>query len=84
MEFFFDAFKRVFELVLSIEIFENFTFLSLALIIVTVWSVFRFLVFPLFTRETMDTIIDKGYGAYVDSKRNSRVVGFTNNKKGKK
>lgn len=84
MEFFFDAFKRVFELVLEFEPIPNVNMLSIGLIVITVWSIFRFLIFPLFTRESMDTIVDKGHGAYVDAKRNSRVAGFTNNKKGKK
>lgn len=71
MQFFFDAFKRVFELSLEFEPIPNVNMLSIALIVVTVWSVFRFLVFPLFTRESLDNL-DHNFRAFHNAKVKAR------------
>lgn len=78
MQFFFDAFKRVFELFLEFEPIPNVNMLSIALIVITVWSIFRFLVFPLFTRESLDNLehnVRAYHNANVKARNNARERG---------
>lgn len=59
MEFAFDAFRRVFELVLNTEFIPGMNMLEVGLLVLTIWSAFRFFIFPLFSQENMsDTFID--------------------------
>lgn len=53
MHFAFDAFRRVFELVLNIEFIPGMTMLSVGLLVLTLWSAFRFFIFPLFSKEDL-------------------------------
>lgn len=81
MEFAFDAFRRVFELVLNVEFVPGMNMLSIGLLVLTLWSAFRFFIFPLFSHEDMSdtfTAISRrhvsdhkpvGFNADVRSKR---------------
>lgn len=78
MEFFFNAFKTVFELALEFEPIPNVNMLSISLIVVTFYSIFRFLIFPLFSRESLDNFdhnVRATHNAKVKARNNARSRG---------
>lgn len=58
MEFAFDAFRRVFELVLNTEFIPGMNMLEVGLLVLTLWSAFRFFIFPLFSKEDLSRSIN--------------------------